>query len=149
MTLGTLLLFDEDRASEVACTIDIAATTVTVGLTPDAVLTATGWEVKPYGLCRGDVCNRARFGQSVALDELAAALQRPLAFEVLGDRVVGMLGAASGSTLQAGDVAPQLSLPDVDGNPVAVTGVGRKTAVVTWSTWCGCRYELPAWLELA
>jgi peroxiredoxin len=143
----TLLLFDGERATEVA------ARRVGPDLVLDAtaVLSATGWELKPHGLCRDDVCNPAQLGEEVALGELAATLHRPLALELDGidGPAVAVLGEPGGSTLHAGDVAPPVTLPDVDGNPVQITGTGRKTAVVTWSTWCGCRYELPSWLALA
>jgi peroxiredoxin len=128
--MATLLLFDGDSAVEVPVAPDLV-------LDHAAVLTATGFEVKSHGLCRGDVCYPASFGAHVPLAELAAALHRPVAIE------------PGGVTLRAGDLAPAVELPDVDGNPVQLTGTGRKTAVVTWSTWCGCRYELPSWLELA
>jgi peroxiredoxin len=140
--MTTLLLFDGDSAVEVP---------VTDGLVLDhaAVRAATGFEVKPHGLCRDDVCYPAAFGPAVALADLAAALHRPLAVEAGADPVVAVLGEPLGAALQAGDVAPTVELPDVDGKPVQLTGRGRKTAVVTWSTWCGCRYELSSWLELA
>jgi len=141
-----LMLFDGDRN-----------TSGTVVITPDGpalepadVLALTGWEVKPYGLCRGDVCNPARFADGpVTLRALADALHRPLAVEANPDRVVAVLGEAGGSTVHAGEQAPALELRDVDGAPVQLTGRGRKTAVVVWSTWCGCRYELPSWQKLA
>ena len=140
--MTTLLLFDGDSAVEVAVTAGL-------GLDHAAVLAATGFEVKPHGLCRGDVCYPARFGAEIALTDLAAALHRPLAVEAGTDPAVAVLGEPGGTALRAGDVAPEVQLPDVAGNPVRLTGSGRKTAVVTWSTWCGCRYELPSWLELA
>ena len=110
-------------------------------LSAEALLTATGWQLKPEGLCQGDVCVPATLTAPVALEDVAALLGRPLAHAVLGE--------AAGTVMTAGDSAPTFTLPGVDGERVAVGGQGRKTAVVAWSTWCGCRYELPAWKELA
>lgn len=112
---------------------------------------ATGWAAKPHGLCRDDVCVPVPLPDPVPLVAFAAALQRPLALEENGPSgtVVAALGEPGGQTAQPGDVAPPLRLPDVDGKPVDLQAPGRKTAVVAWSTWCGCRYELPAWKQLA
>lgn len=142
----TLTLFDGD------CTSTGTALVTDEGpaLSPDDVLELTGWEVKPYGLCRGDVCNPARFdGGPITLDALAAALHRPLAMELTDDAVVAVLGEPGGSTVSTGQLAPVLELHNVDGETIPLTGRGRKTAVVVWSTWCGCRYELPSWQQLA
>jgi thiol-disulfide isomerase/thioredoxin len=117
-------------------------------LTAEALLEATGWELKPHGLCRGDACVPCDLEAPVSLASVAAALGRPLAVEALGMDVVAVLGEPGGQTALSGDVAPPMVLRDVDGNDVQVTGTGRKTAVVAWSTWCGCRYELPAWKQL-
>ena len=118
-------------------------------LTREQLLEATGWDLKEVGLCRGDVCVPVRLSAPGSLADVAVALRRPLAVASLGDDSVAVLGEPGGSSAAAGDVAPPLVLQDVDGNDVQVTGTGRKTAVVTWSTWCGCRYELPAWKQLA
>jgi hypothetical protein len=114
-----------------------------------ALLEATGWELKPQGLCQGEVCVPARLEAPVDLADVAALLGRPFAHEPVGDGVVAVLGEPAGVVTTAGAAAPPLSLPDVDGAPVQVGGTGRKTAVVAFSTWCGCRYELPAWKQLA
>ena len=118
-------------------------------LSAEALLAATGWELKPQGLCQGEVCVPASLTAPVALADVAALLGRPLVRAVLGDQVVAVLGEPAGTLVAEGQSAPPLTLPDVDGEPVAVGGQGRKTAVVAWSTWCGCRYELPAWKDLA
>lgn len=118
-------------------------------LTADAVLHATGWELKPEGLCRGDACLPGSLTAPVSLLDIAAALRRPLAVESLPEQTVAVLGEPGGQTVQTGSQAPAMTLPDVDGNDVQVTRTGAKTALVAWSTWCGCRYELPAWKQLA
>jgi peroxiredoxin len=118
-------------------------------LTTSALLEATGWELKPQGLCQGEVCVPAALSEPVSLADVAALLDRPLAHHDLGDLVVAVLGEPAGTTVSVGETAPPLVLPDVDGAPVSLGGSGRKTAVVAWSTWCGCRYELPAWKQLA
>ena len=137
---------DGDRTTTVPAMLSADEVT----LTAEAVLDATGWEPKPHGMCRGEVCVPGQLDPSqVELAAVAALLRRPLAVEVLEDRVVAVLGEPAGAAVAAGDAAPELTLPDVDGRPVPITGSGRKTAVVAWSTWCGCRYELPAWKALA
>jgi hypothetical protein len=118
-------------------------------LSRDALLDATGWELKDVGLCRGDVCVPVRLAAPASVVDVATALRRPVATQVLPDRAVAVLGEPPGQVVATGQLAPALTLRDVDGHDVAVTGTGRKTAVVAWSTWCGCRYELPAWKRLA
>ena len=118
-------------------------------LTREALLEATGWDLKDVGLCRGDVCVPVRLTAPVSLADVATALRRPLATVEVDGRAVAALGEAGGSVAVTGSVAPPLTLPDVEGRPVDLTGSGRKTAVVAWSTWCGCRYELPSWKQLA
>jgi hypothetical protein len=118
-------------------------------LSREALLEATGWELKDVGLCRGDVCVPVKLTAPVSLADVASALRRPFASEVVDGRTVAVLGEAGGQLTVTGEVAPPLTLRDVDGNDVALTGTGRKTAVVAWSTWCGCRYELPSWKQLA
>lgn len=145
--MGTLKLFDGDDTTDLV--VQVAGRTVT--LDSDAIRRGTGWELKPHGLCRGEVCMPARLGDTVTLSELADVLRRPLAVEIDDESVVAVLGAPGGATAAVGEVPAELTLPDVDGNPVRIAGAGtgRKTAVVTWSSWCGCRYELPSWRELA
>jgi hypothetical protein len=138
-----LLLLDGVRIAEVEAGPGLT-------LDPVDVLAATGWEVKPHGLCRGDICIPASLAEGpVLLAELAAALRRPLAAEELDGRAIAVLGEAGGTTVLPGELVPEVALTNVDGVPVAITGRGRKTAVVVWSTWCGCRYELPSWQTLA
>jgi peroxiredoxin len=130
-------------------TIEVARADDELVFDRPSVLAATGWEVRDYGLCRGDVCRPASLGERLTLTELANALGRPLAVEVDGDDSVAVLGEPGGTTVRRGDLAPELSLADADGSTVDLTRRGRRTVVVAWSTWCGCRYELPAWHALA
>ena len=113
-----------------------------------AVLEATGWEVQDHGLCRGDMCRPAPFGETLTLTQLAAGLGRPLAIETDDDLAVAVLGEPGGTTIHRGDLTPARTLADADGGSIDATRRGRRTLLVAWSTWCGCRYELPAWKQL-
>lgn len=79
-------------------------------LVPDreAVRAATGWEVEDYGLCRGDLCHPASLGETLTLSELATALGRPLAVEIDEDQSIAVLGEPGGTTIQRGELVPDL-----------------------------------------
>ena len=105
---------------------------------------ATGWTMKPEGLCRGTVCvpvppSRATdFVRGDAIN--AAALWRhmghPVARDTAGDTWVLGTGAADrASTLQSLE-APDFTLPDLDGRTHSLHALrGKKVWLSTWASW--------------
>jgi peroxiredoxin len=150
----TATIIDDDTPTTVAASTDGERLVVSA----DDLRTATGWELKPEGLCRGDVCipllgppvQTDGAGGLVDVAAVAAALQRPLAAELEGEPVA-VLGITAGDrddALRSG-AAPDVTLADLDGTPRSLLGAtGTKRVVVTWASWCGCRYDLPAWQAL-
>jgi peroxiredoxin len=118
---------------------------------------ATGWVLKPEGLCRDDTCVPL-FGREVTasgdssgidLAEWAAAL----GLLVAGDEKAGVVALAPSAESHDSEVAdgkaPRLDLTDVDGDPVSFDDLsGHKRVLVTWASWCGCRHELAGWQRL-
>jgi hypothetical protein len=100
----------------------------------------TGWEIKPEGACSGDTCvplPPGTTGPDGRLD--ASALSQSLGMPLLHDEVHGFwaLGPASatGRTLSTA-IAPDLTLPDADGNPFSLSTLhGRKVLLVAWASW--------------
>lgn len=120
---------------------------------PAVLAAATGWVLKPEGLCRGEVC-RPLLGRTVAdadgwID--VAAWAEALGLLVARDAsydVVAVVPSAAEHAAADGQ-APSLTLSDVDGKPVSFDDLsGKKRVLVTWASWCGCRHELGAWQEL-
>ena len=105
----------------------------------DDLHTATGWELKPEGLCRGEVCVPL-LGRQVAagpdridLVQWAAALQLALAVDEGG---VAAFVPASAAPPTAGTPAPDVELPDLDGQPVSFSRfTGRKRVLLAWASW--------------
>jgi peroxiredoxin len=115
---------------------------------------ATGWVLKPEGLCRGEVC-RPLLGARVIdadgrvdLDRWASVLGLLLVRDE--DELVAALVPSAAERAAADDGrAPSLALADVDGRPVSFDDLsGRKRVLVTWASWCGCRHELGAWQQI-
>jgi len=106
--------------------------------------TATGWSMKPQGLCRGDVCvpvpaNQA--GDYVAGDAVnAAAFWRRMGNPVVHDgaREVWVLGTSAshrGASLQSLE-APDFTLPDLGGVTHRLSEHrGKKVLLATWASW--------------
>jgi peroxiredoxin len=113
---------------------------------------ATGWELKPEGLCRGDVCIPAKGIEDdghVDVAALGAALGRVVAVDA--SEAIAVLGGSPSARDASLDglEAPDATLADLDGNPVRLSELGSgKKVLVAWASWCGCRHELPAWRAL-
>jgi hypothetical protein len=95
----------------------------------------TGWSLKPEGACRGDVCvplpPAAVDGGTV---DVAAVAER-LGMPIVGDDGLWALGpeTLSGHALPSAE-APELVLPDVDGNEFRLSSLrGQKVVIVSWA----------------
>ena len=106
---------------------------------PAADLAArTGWVAKPEGLCKGPMCVPLPGGTTDPLDLEVVASR--LGMPVLHDAGHGVwaLGPAtvSGKALDTAEV-PEITLPDLDGNPVALSSFRGKKKVVAfaWASW--------------
>ena len=110
----------------------------------DAVTQASGWSLKPEGLCQGDVCvpvPRQDATQYVNGAEVnIAAFWRLLDRPVLHDRAGSswVLGATAGerATTLASLSAPDFALPDLDGHLHKLSDYrGKRVFLTTWSSW--------------
>jgi hypothetical protein len=108
-----------------------------------ALVRATGWERKPEGLCRGDVCVPVRDaaavdgpGATVDLAGVAALLHRPLVVDAdAGAAFLGEAAAERAEALRSG-MAPDFTLPDLDGRLHTLSDHrGSKVFLVAWASW--------------
>ena len=134
-----LTVVTADGTSEVAAAVDGER----ILLEPAALAEATGWELKPEGLCRGELCVPVRPTDGVAVDgrvdlgAMAAVMRRPLAVELDGV-AVAVLGeaAADRAAAMASAVAPPFDLETVDGGRVTLDQfAGRKRLLHAWASW--------------
>jgi hypothetical protein len=94
-------------------------------------LRATGWELKPEGACRGDVCVPL---PDQSLPEVARRLGMPL----VHDEANGLwsLGPRVEPILPAGGEAPDFVLPDLAGRVHRLSEQrGRKVLILAWAPW--------------
>ena len=105
---------------------------------------AIGWELKPEGLCRGEVCMplpadaRAALVREAEVDAagLWRRMRKPVVANEAGD--VWVLGEAADERAAAleGLEAPDFALPDVDGRALRLSDYrGQKVFLTTWSSW--------------
>ena len=124
---------------EMSTTVESAdGTTISVA---DLAL-ATGWQLKPEGLCHGDVCVPVRDqatlvdNDAIKFEVLGAALHRPIVFDAAnGVAAIGESVTAVGEQLRDRR-APDFTLNDIHGVAHTMSAIGRKKKVlVVWSSW--------------
>jgi hypothetical protein len=105
---------------------------------PSEFAARTGWEAKPEGLCKGDQCVPLPGGTSETGMLDANVLAERLRMPLLHDDVTGtwVLGPEGGGRALTTAVAPELVLPDLDGNPFRLSSLhGKKVLLVAWASW--------------
>ncbi len=103
---------------------------------------ATGWALKPEGLCRDEACvpvrDRAALtgAGGVDLAGFAAALGRPLALDVAEGTAALGTAAAERSAALASLEAPDFSLPDLTGRLHSLSEHrGKKALLIAYASW--------------
>jgi hypothetical protein len=130
---STLTLIDGQTRHEVAVT----------GSPDDPVIfpSELGWELKPEGLCRDNVCVPLRNTVAdehggLALADFARLTGRPAVVD--GARSIAALGVSADTRREQlrSLAAPDFTLPDPQGNPVSLSDFGRrKRLLLAWSSW--------------
>jgi len=113
-----------------------------VWVAPDAVARATGWQLKPEGLCRESVCvpvrdRAALVGESgIDLAAFATALGRPLALDLAEGAAALGTAAADRSAALTSLEAPDFSLPDLAGRRHTLSEHrGKKALLIAYASW--------------
>ena len=107
----------------------------------DEFTAATGWEVKPEGACKAEVCVPLPADARVSDERLAVpVIAKRLGMPLVADERAGVwaLGPETRVTGRAltSAVAPEVVLPDKDGNPFRLSSLrGQKVLLVAWASW--------------
>jgi len=99
---------------------------------PEELERRTGWEGKPEGACRGDVCGP--LGGTFDVRDLAGRL----GMELVHDERHGLwaLGPESGGRALHSAQLPEIVLPDRNGEDFALRSLrSTKVFMIAWASW--------------
>ncbi len=113
-------------------------------IAPDDLPAATGWELKPEGVCRGEICvplapadehdlvRDGRFDLVAFGRRLGQAIVHDAEADAWGFGYVPTADACAGRDV----TVPDLTLPDLDGTPWSLAGFrGSKVLLLAWASW--------------
>src|SRR5438309_1492622 len=106
-----------------------------IDITADEFAAITGWEIKPEGACKGDICVPLADPAGGSFDVAATADQLGMALVYDEELDIWALGPESigGRALSSAE-APELVLPDIDGNEFRLSSLrGEKVALISWA----------------
>jgi len=113
-----------------------------LGVSADDFARATGWSLKPEGLCKGEICvpvrDTAAMSNGVAIDlaEFVRVTGRNMVIDASRNVVAMGEQASSRAAAMATLDAPNFTLPDINGNFVSLSDfANRKKLILAWSSW--------------
>ena len=135
---STFTLLHPDGRAEVPASVEGDR----VRIAADALRDALGWELKPQGLCRGDVCvpvrDRASLVSARGVDLAAFAEQIGVPLALDAEAGAAALGVAHRDRLSAldGALAPDFRLPDLAGRMHTLSEHrGKKALLIAYASW--------------
>ena len=95
----------------------------------------TGWALKPEGACKGDVCIPLPDEVREKMD--AVKIAEAMGLPVVENKAHGLISIGPesiGGRALTTAVAPEVVLPDLDGNPFKLSSLkGQKIVVFAWA----------------
>jgi hypothetical protein len=109
--------------------------TDTLDLTAQEFAAGTGWEIKPQGACKAEVCVPLGAQSTGDFDVQAAAARLGMAIVVDESSGMSAIGPESlGDRALVTAQAPELVLEDLDGNKFRLSSLrGQKVVLVSWA----------------
>jgi hypothetical protein len=124
--------------------VDANAAGVALWLTGDDLKRVSGWEYKPQGFCKTDIClpvpaartNEFVDGSRYNLAALANLLGQPIVSDEAHHAWCFGEAAAERKRVLTSLEAPDFTLPDLDGKMHSLSDYrGKKVFVVSWASW--------------
>jgi len=96
----------------------------------------TGWAIRPEGACKGPVCVSLPQRERDRLDVEVLAQRLGMALVHDESQAVWALGPESGGHALASAEAPDITLPDRNGNQFSLRSLrGSKVFLLAWASW--------------
>ena len=137
MTLGQVINQDGETTA-----VEVASNFGEFAISIEDFESATGWQLKPEGLCFADACvpvaNASALTNKTHIDlvEFTRVTKQNIVFD--RQRQVAALGerADSRSNSMSSLLAPDFKLPDIHGRQVSFSDFNRrKRLLLAWSSW--------------
>jgi len=103
---------------------------------PAELLRRTGWEIKPEGACKANLCVPMPGAAGAALNAELLAERLQMALVEDPDHGLWALGPESGGRALTSAVFPELQLPDWHGEDFDFRSLrGQKIFLLAWASW--------------